>query len=77
MSSDIPRSDERAIAVRLRDQDRCQGCGESKHSSDHLEVHSIVPEHVGVDTLTNYVLLCERCHQLAHQQSTTTSPEGS
>jgi 5-methylcytosine-specific restriction endonuclease McrA len=66
-TSDLPPSDERAIAVRLRDNDSCTICRRTS-AETNLEVHSIIPGDGDVqDRLSNYVLLCEDHHRAAHQ----------
>jgi 5-methylcytosine-specific restriction endonuclease McrA len=72
-NSDLPRSDDRAVAVRLRDRDQCQACKRTAAEVGSLEVHRIVPHEETVNQLSNYVLLCQRCHNAAH---TDEGPDG-
>lgn len=66
-NNDLPRSDERAIAVRLRDNDRCTICNRTPAETD-LEVHAIIHgDDEANSKLANYVLLCEEHHRKAHQ----------
>lgn len=66
MESDLPRADDRAIAVRLRDYDSCIICNRGK-SKANLEVHEIVKDDQEASRkLANYVLLCEEHHRKAH-----------
>jgi 5-methylcytosine-specific restriction endonuclease McrA len=65
--NDIPRTDERAIAVRLRDDAQCAICHRNQAEAQ-LEVHEIVPnDDEAAKTISNYVLLCEEHHRKAHQ----------
>jgi 5-methylcytosine-specific restriction endonuclease McrA len=65
--NDIPRADERAIAVRLRDDAQCAICKRSQTEAS-LEVHEIVPnDKEAAKTISNYVLLCQEHHRKAHQ----------
>ena len=70
-NDDLPRSDERAIAVRLRDNERCTICNRTPAETS-LEVHAIIPEdEEASNKLSNYVLLCEEHHEKAHQTKVT------
>lgn len=63
--NDLPPTDERVIAVRLRDHDQCTVC----NRTESLEVHQIVPDDKGAEKkLANYILLCEDHHQKAHRE---------
>lgn len=65
-NNDLPPADERAIAVRLRDNDRCSICNRSA-AETQLEVHAIVPnDDEAASKMSNYVLLCEEHHRKAH-----------
>lgn len=65
MSNDIPYHDERMAAIRDRDRNRCQNCFRTNGEVSQLEVHQIVPENRGgTERLSNYTLLCRRCHRL-------------
>lgn len=66
ITDDIPRSDERAIAIRLRDHGQCQACNRTADEVD-LEVHQIVPG-AGSNQMSNFVLLCSEHHRDAHAQ---------
>ena len=67
-TNDLPKSDERAIAVRLRDNERCTICNRAA-SQTELQVHTIVPgDGPASMKLSNYVLLCEEHHRKAHQE---------
>ena len=68
-NNDIPSSDARAIAVQLRDQNRCQACSRTATRSSELEVHRIVPRPEASNQMSNFVLLCSRCHAAAHDQT--------
>ncbi len=68
-TNDLPQTDERAIAVRLRDNERCTICHRST-SEASLEVHAIVHgDKQAQNKLSNYVLLCEEHHEKAHQKT--------
>lgn len=64
-SPEHPSADELTVAVRLRDNEQCQAC----KGTTNLEVHRIVPLPEGRNQMSNYVLLCKRCHQAAHDDS--------
>jgi 5-methylcytosine-specific restriction endonuclease McrA len=65
--NDIPPADERAIAVRLRDNEQCTVCNRSQ-SETNLEVHAIIPDdEEAASKLANFVLLCEKHHRKAHR----------
>lgn len=50
-------------AVLERDGNRCQMCG----STEHLEIHHIMPRHRGgADHPYNLVVLCAACHDRIH-----------
>lgn len=66
-TNDIPRTDERAIAVRLRDDEQCAICHRNQAEAP-LEVHEIVPnDDQAAKTMSNYVLLCKEHHEMAHR----------
>ena len=71
-ANDLPRHDERAIAVRLRDNEQCQACSRTASEST-LEIHRIVP--VNTNQMSNFVLLCKRCHAAAHQRDAPTASD--
>lgn len=72
-NDDLPRSDERAIAVRLRDDERCRICNRSK-AENPLEVHEIVSgDDEAANKLANYVLLCQEHHRKAHENDRRSS----
>lgn len=66
-NDDLPRSDERAVAVRLRDHERCQACNRTA-SKFRLEVHRIVPGDRAANQMSNFILLCADCHDSAHSR---------
>jgi len=64
--TDIPRTDERAIAVRLRADEQCAICHRNQ-AEVSLEVHEIVSnDDEAAKTISNYILLCEDHHKKAH-----------
>jgi 5-methylcytosine-specific restriction endonuclease McrA len=66
-STDLPPTDDRAVAVRLRDNDRCAICGRSK-SQTELDIHAIVTgDEEAATRMSNYILLCKKHHRLAHE----------
>jgi 5-methylcytosine-specific restriction endonuclease McrA len=66
-NDDLPPWDERAIAARLRDNDRCTVCNRTP-AETKLEVHAIVrDDEEASNKLGNYVLLCKEHHEKAHQ----------
>ena len=66
-ANDIPRTDERAIAVRLRADEQCAICHRNQ-AETQLEVHEIVSnDDEAAKTISNYVLLCKEHHGKAHQ----------
>ena len=67
-TTDLPPTDERAIAVRLRDE-QCAICHRNEAETT-LEIHEIVAnDDEAAKTMANYVLLCEEHHQKAHRQA--------
>jgi 5-methylcytosine-specific restriction endonuclease McrA len=72
-TNDLPPTDERAVAVRLRDNNRCAICGRCRGQGD-LEVHAIVTgDDEAATRMSNYILLCKKHHRLAHQAEVTTN----
>lgn len=66
-ANDIPQTDERAVAVRLRDDEQCAICNRNQ-AEVQLEVHEIVAnDDEAAKTISNYMLLCKEHHQKAHQ----------
>ena len=63
MHSDLPETDGREQAARERDANRCQSCQDTEYTGKVLGAHQVVP---GVDHLSNYLLLCQECHEAAH-----------
>lgn len=52
-----------SAGVRKRDKGKCFYCGETA-----TQVHHIIPlSRGGTNSMTNMVLVCERCHQLHHK----------
>ena len=49
--------------VLKRDGWRCQGCGARQHLQVH---HKQFRSHLGDDSEENLITLCERCHNLVH-----------
>lgn len=56
-------------AIRERDHNQCQVCGRRDSEGADLEVHQIVPLDESDSTrLSNYILLCEKHHERAHNR---------
>lgn len=66
-TSDLPRTDERTLAVRRRDRDQCQACKRTTAETAGFHIHQIVPGDQAANQLSNYVLLCPQCHCDAHR----------
>lgn len=70
-TNDLSPTDERAVAVRLRDNNRCAICNRGR-SRTELEVHAIVTgDDEAANRMSNYILLCKKHHRLAHQSEVT------
>jgi 5-methylcytosine-specific restriction endonuclease McrA len=67
IQTDVPPSDERSVAVRLRDHEQCQACNRTRSEVRDLDVHQIVPTERAANQLSNYILLCRECHERAHE----------
>lgn len=66
MSHDLPNHDGRIEVIRDRDRNRCQNCHKTKGEASRLEVHQIIAgDRGGTDRLSNFTLLCRRCHSRA------------
>jgi predicted restriction endonuclease len=64
-TTDIPATDDRAIAVRSRDE-QCAICDQSPAEAT-LQIHEIVPgDDDAENRMANYILLCKEHHKKAH-----------
>lgn len=60
----------RREAVLMREQYRCQNCGDClKKDSNHSAIvhHIVKPEHGGTERLSNLAVMCYGCHGAAHR----------
>jgi 5-methylcytosine-specific restriction endonuclease McrA len=69
MNSDLPPNDDRVQAIRQRDRDMCQYCRRKQGEVPGLDIHQIVPGDSDVQPLSNFLLLCEDHHRMAHEKS--------
>jgi 5-methylcytosine-specific restriction endonuclease McrA len=53
--------------ILARDSWRCQGCGATQHLQVH---HQQFRSQSGDDSEENLITLCDRCHNLAHDNRT-------
>lgn len=57
---------DKARAIRQRDDHTCQGCGDA--DADELHVHHIVPLGAGGSNVrSNLITLCDECHGRVHR----------
>lgn len=73
IATDIPITDERAVALRLKNRGKCEGCDEH---ADDLQIHEIIPKEYAANRLSNYILLCEECHEEASAEHCLVENDG-
>lgn len=65
-NGDLPRHDNKSIEVRIQARNQCSTCNVAESKANKLEIHQIVPRDEAENQLSNYILLCEECHNAAH-----------
>jgi hypothetical protein len=69
MSTNSHPHDAIARAVRQRARNRCESCTRTEPQiSGHLKTYRVVPDEIGPELLSNYLLLCPECRRSARGQ---------
>jgi hypothetical protein len=69
MSTQPNPHDEIARAVRQRARNRCESCTRTEPQiTGQLKTYRVVPDEIGPELLSNYLLLCPECRRSARSR---------